>query len=235
MLNISNSSKYQPQKPSLMPPSFKGAIFDFDGTLVDSHDIWAEVDRRFLEQRGLPYTDEIAREIPALGFKHGAAYVIDKFGLHESVEQICDEWNAMGQELYATQVTFRRGALEYVSSLASQGIPCALATTNDPHVIGALKHRMPIDELFDVQVYGCQVERSKHFPDIYEAAAEKLCVDTRNCMVFEDLPAGLKACKTVGFQTCGLHAHNDLQDLDQLKSFSDVFIHHWTDIPQINS
>lgn len=235
MLTTSNSAINFPHTPSLMPPSFKGAIFDFDGTLVDSHDIWAEVDKKFLEQRNLPYTDEIAKEIPALGFKHGAAYVIDKFNLEESIETICDEWNAMGQELYATRVTFRRGAYEYIESLTSQGIPCALATTNDPAVIGALKHRLPIDELFCVQVYGCQVERSKHFPDIYEAAAKKLCVNPRDCIVFEDLPVGLKACKSAGFQTCGLHAHNDIQDLEQLKTYSDIFIHHWTDIPKLSS
>ena len=52
---------------SLWPPSFDAAIFDFDGTLADSMGIWEEVDRRFLASRNIPYTDDLAREIPALG------------------------------------------------------------------------------------------------------------------------------------------------------------------------
>ena len=216
---------------SLWPPSFDAAIFDFDGTLADSMGIWEEVDRRFLASRNIPYTDDLAREIPALGFELGAAYVIEKFGLDETVGEICAEWTRLGSELYRARARLRPGAEQYVRALLASGVPCAIATTNDPEVLGSLKGRLTLDELFCVQVHGCDVARSKEHPDIYLLAAERLGAAPERCCVFEDLAAGIRAARGVGMATCGIDAHASTQQLDRVRSAADAFIDDWTDIP----
>ena len=57
--------------------AFRAAIFDFDGTLADSCDVWAQVDRDFFAARGLAYSPEYAETLALLGFEEGARYTVE--------------------------------------------------------------------------------------------------------------------------------------------------------------
>ena len=131
----------------LWPPSFSAAIFDFDDTLALTHDLWKQVDIAFLRSRGISYTPDVGRTLTMLGFAGGARWCIERYGLKDTVEEICDEWNSMGRALYATQVRLRPGAREYFAALRSEGVPLALATTNDPDVLGAMKANVDVYDL----------------------------------------------------------------------------------------
>ena len=153
----------------------EAVILDFDGTLAESSGIWKEVDRIFFERRGLEFGPEYAERLSVLGFEDGARYTIEEYGLTDTVEQICDEWNELGRELYRGRVELRPGVATYLRGLRAAGIPYALATTNAPEVVLALEPRLPIRELFPVRVHGCEVERhTKEDPDIYLEAARRL-------------------------------------------------------------
>ncbi len=213
----------------LWPPAFKAAIFDFDGTISNTAHLWREVDRIFLGMRGLPYDEEYPRHLSILGFERGAQYAIDRFGLHETVEDICNEWNRMGQALYETQATLRPGAEEYIKMLSAQGIPVALATTNDPNVLEAMQ-LVDIQALFGVRVHGNEVPRPKSHPDIYLEAARRLGVAPQDCIVFEDIAAGIRSAKSEGMLTCGLRAADPTQDVEEVRGIADLFLEEWTDI-----
>ncbi|MCI1664908.1 MAG: HAD family phosphatase [Atopobiaceae bacterium] len=214
----------------LWPFGFEAAIFDFDGTLASSNRVWNEVDRRFMAERDIDYTPDMSRELAALGFADGARFVIDRFGLDESVEDICAEWNDMGSALYAEQVSLRPGAERYLRALRRAGVPLALATTNAPAVLDSLKPRVDIDELFDVRVHGVDVARSKHFPDIYLEAARRLGVDPDGCAVFEDIVCGLAAAQGVGMFGVGVRSTDPEQDSARLALQSDLWLEGWEDI-----
>ena len=121
--------------------AFRAAIFDFDGTLADSCDVWAQVDRDFFAARGLAYSPEYAETLALLGFEDGARYTVEAYGLAESPQEICDEWNRMGREHYTHDVQMFPDALEYVRALKQQGILTAIATTNDPQVVSSMELR----------------------------------------------------------------------------------------------
>ena len=79
----------------LWPPSFSAAIFDFDDTLALTHDLCKQVDIAFLRSRGISYTPDVGRTLTMLGFAGGARWCIERYGLKDTVEEICDEWNSM--------------------------------------------------------------------------------------------------------------------------------------------
>ena len=220
-----------PDTPSpLWPPAFGAAIFDFDGTLAETAWVWRRVDALFLERRGLPYDPALSAKLAELGFASGARHVIERYRLDEDERDICDEWNADGRDLYETGVGLRPGAAGYLAALRARGIPCALATTNDPEVIGSME-RVDADALFDARVFGAQVSRPKRFPDIYLEAARRLGVDPRRCVVFEDLACGLVAARSVGMLGVGVVAHDDpAQDVGALEAASDLVLRDWRDI-----
>lgn len=214
----------------LWPFGFEAAIFDFDGTIAWSADVWNKVDHTFLARRGLPYTPDFSCDIAALGFAAGARYVIDRFGLDEKPEDICDEWNELARDLYAKQVSLRPGVEPYLVALRNAGIPLALATTNDPEVIRSLAPRVDIEGLFDSLVFGCEVERSKNHPDIYLEAARRIGAEPAGCVVFEDIVPGLLSAKRAGMTACAVRSNDPSQTIADIVEAGDLFLEDWRDI-----
>jgi HAD superfamily hydrolase (TIGR01509 family) len=213
----------------LWPPAFEGAIFDFDGTLSLTHDIWTEVDRIFLGSHGIEVTADYQRRLSTLGFEAGAQYTIETYHLSESVDELCATWNRLGRALYETHVRLREGAESYIDALRTAGIPCALATVNDPHVLASCQ-QVDVGSLFDTCVYGREVARPKDFPDIYLEAARRLNIAPERCIVFEDLAPGLRAAHQAGLITCALASNDPAQQWDEICHIADVVLHDWTEI-----
>ena len=214
----------------LWPPVFDAAIFDFDGTIANTAWIWEQVDRIFLGQRGIPYTEDYARMLAVLGFTAGAQYTIETYGLDERPEDIIDEWTRLSHALYSTSVELRPGAERYLKALHAQGVRLALATANEPELISAME-LVDTDGLFDICIHGRDVGAAKDQPDIYLEAARQLGVAPERCIVFEDIVPGIVAARDAGFLTCAVNAHDPAQDLAEIIVASDLILDHWRDIP----
>lgn len=214
----------------LWPPRFDGAIFDFDGTLASTFDIWTQVDGLFLAERGIELTTEYQRILTSLGFTAGARYTIDTYGLSESVQEVCEEWTRLSRALYETEVRLRPGAEAYIAALRSRGKRCALATINEGEVLHACRHVDPT-ALFDAEVYASDVSRPKDHPGIYLEAARRIGVPPERCMVFEDSIVGLGSAKRAGFITCAVASGEPTQRLPEVRLAADVFLSSWEDIP----
>lgn len=213
-------------QPTLWPPSFEGAIFDFDGTIADTAYIWEQVDRTFLADRGIPYTKEYARTLAVLGFDRGARYTIDLYGLKDTVEEVVDEWTRLSWALYRSEVTLKPGARTYILSLRQRGVKCALATSNEPALVQSMEH-VDAAELFDACVYGCEVGVPKDQPDIYLEAARRMGVAPERCIVFEDIEPGLLAARDAGFATCAVKADDAGQDWNTLAPLAHLALESW--------
>ncbi len=216
---------------ALWPASFDYAIFDFDGTLSATEVLWEKVDRAFFAERGIEYTPDVHQTLATLGFVGGAHWVRDTYGVRDSVEDICDEWNRTGAALYASECVLRPGAGSYLAALREAGIPIALATTNDPLVLGSLRPRICVDELFDAVVCGKEVGKPKSEPDIYLEAARRIGAEPERTMVFEDIVAGTRSAKSAGFSVCAVACTDPLQPRAKLRREADVWLEDWRDIP----
>ncbi len=215
---------------SFWPPAFEAAIFDFDGTIADTAWIWEEVDRTFLGARGIPYTEEYARTLSALGFAAGARYTIEAYGLKdETPEEIAQEWTRLSQALYHTRVVLRAGAERYIQSLRAQGVPTALATVNEPELILSIR-QVDVEGLFDARVHGRDVGVAKDQPDIYLEAARRLGARPERCIVFEDVVPGIRAAREAGFITCAVRSPDDLQPLDEVREAAELYLHDWSEL-----
>lgn len=216
---------------ALQPHNMGAAIFDFDGTLADTAALWHEVDRQFFQRRGMVCDPDYAQRLATLGFVDGARYTIDRYGLTESVEDVCAEWRDTSERLYKTSVTLRPGALEYLLRLHAHGVPCALATTNTASVLEAMVH-VNVRELFCERVYGSEVSRSKDHPDIYLEAARRLGVEPHTCTVFEDIEPALRAAQRAGMTACGVRANDASQPVGTLHATADLWLDDWRDLAE---
>ena len=209
---------------------WKGAIFDLDGTLLDSMGVWDQVDIDFLKKRNLPMPDDYKQKIAAMGFPEAARYTIERFGFSETPEMLLQEWREMAREAYALHVDLKPGAKDYLEKLKSQGIPIAAATSGDRELfIPCLKHD-DIYEYFDAIVTVSEVKRGKGFPDIYERAAELIGVAPAECMVFEDLTAGVKGALDGGFQAMGILDDSSKKEWESIRKMATCTIRDFREL-----
>ena len=213
----------------LWPPAFKAAIFDFDGTISDTAALWRQIDEAFLGSRGIECPKDYSRTLSALGFAAGARYTIERFGLSETTQEICDEWNQMGRTLYESNVKLRPGAENYIFALHRQGIPVALATTNDRDVLDAMRH-VDVNSLFDVRVHTGELGLAKDRPEVYLDTAQRLGIRPEECIVFEDLTVAVRSAQATGMATCGIRSNDPTQDVSELRAVSDLWLDDWQDI-----
>lgn len=183
-----------------LPEGIKGAIFDLDGTLLDSLHVWADVDRRFFERRGLPLPPDYYDAVKLLDLSAAAHYTKERFALPEPPECFVEEWLSMIREEYALHIGMKPYAKEFLLALRQKGIRLALATSASSELFLPALMRHGVKELFSAFATTGE-SRPKHFPDVYLLAAERLSLPPDACAVFEDVLAGIESAKRGGFYT----------------------------------
>ncbi len=214
-----------------MLKKFTAAIFDLDGTLIDSMGAWRAADAAFLQKRGLPIEADYLEALKTMHFRIAAEYTIERYRLHdENPDDIVDEWRGYVREAYDRTIEPKRGALEYLHRLKAEGVRLAVATSNEPELSGGLFARLGFDELFDAVVYTREAARPKGFPDVYLLAAERLGAQPSDCVVFEDILGGVLAAKGAGFATVAIYDASSAADWEQLQRAADAAVADFTEI-----
>ena len=176
----------------------KGAIFDLDGTLLDSMGVWDQVDVDFLAKRGFEVPDDYMQKVAAMQFRQIAEYTIARFGLSDTPEALMEEWDHMARVMYATVVEAKPYAREYLAALKASGAKLAVATSLPPMLREpAMKHVGIFDYFDDVVSVDDAGDVGKTEPDVYLLAASRLGIKPSDCTVFEDLLVGMRSAKSV--------------------------------------
>jgi len=209
---------------------FKGAIFDLDGTLLDSLWVWDEVDKNFLGRRGIEVPDDYMDIINPMGVMQTAEYTIKRFSLSDTPQDLIAEWNMLALREYKSNVKMKPGAQKYLNLLKNNSVKLGIATASDPEIyIPALKN-LGIYDLFDAITHADEVSRGKDFPDIYLLAAKKLGATPEKCVVFEDIYSGINSAKSAGFYTVGVYEEYSKKDKDKIIKTADKYIYSFDEL-----
>lgn len=203
---------------------FKAAIFDMDGTLLDSMWVWLEVDRKFLEGRGLPMDEEYTRAIQKMDFAEAAEFTIRRYGFTDTPEMLIQQWNKMAVYEYEHAIFLKPFAREYLTLLREKGIKLAIATASPKELYEPALLHNGIYDWFDVIVTVAQAGRGKRFPDIYLLAAQKLNIPPKECAVFEDILPGVESAKAAGMRSIGVYDPSSEKDLAAIEKAADLFV-----------
>lgn len=210
--------------------NFKGAIFDLDGTVLDSMALWHKVDIAFFNSRNMPIPDGYIQAISPLGTYNAAVYTKETYNIKESVEEIIAEWGVLAKQEYSQNVKLKPNAKEYIISLKEKGFRLAVATASDMELFSPCLKKNGIFDLFDEYTFVNEVGRGKSFPDIYLRTAEKLSLKPEECIVFEDILTGITSAKSVGFYCVGMYDESSEKDTKKIKEISHKFIYDFKEM-----
>ena len=194
---------------------FKGAIFDLDGTLLDSMDMWLNAGELFLESLGIKAEEGLGAALLQMNVEEGALYIQKKYGLELTCKEISEGTAAVVKKSYAEKIQPKDGAVEFLQLLCEKKIPCAILTGSDREMFDGCLKKQGLEKFFKKILTCSELKMSKSNPEIYSVAAEILGTRAHQTLVFEDAPEAIKSATSAGFFTVGIfdqctHSNSDI-------------------------
>ena len=208
----------------------KGAIFDMDGTLMDSMWIWRDIDIEYLGRFGIALPEDLQAKIEGLSFAETAVYFQEHFRITDSIEKIQSDWNDMAIDFYRHRIGMKRGARELLTQMKERGMKIGIATSNSVELTEECLAANGVADLFDTVRTSRDTPRGKPFPDIYLSVADEWGIAPEDLIVFEDIPNGAIAGKRAGMEVIAVADDYALPRREELIRIADHFIEDFTQI-----
>lgn len=200
---------------------FKAALFDLDGTLVDTESqysvFWGKMGKKYHPE--IPYFDQLIKgtTLPDIYQK----YFPEK-ETQDTITPLLYAWEA------EMDYPFIKGAEEFIIDLRSKGVKCAVVTSSNEDKLNSLRKKTPVfDDYFDLILTSEMFSKSKPDPECYLMAARLFGFEKSECMVFEDAINGLQAGKSSGILTVGLTTTNSAE---RISGLCDLIVNDFTEL-----
>jgi HAD superfamily hydrolase (TIGR01509 family) len=167
-------------------------VFDLDGVLVDTEEIWGEARRRLVAERGGRWHERAQRDMMGMSSREWARYMHDELGLREAPEDISADVVRRLEALYRERLPLVPGAADAVRRIGARW-PLAVASSSNRPLIDLVLELSGLAPCFEVTVSSEEVERGKPAPDVYLEAARSLGCDPGRCAAIEDSENGIRS------------------------------------------
>jgi len=174
-------------------------VFDLDGVLLDSEQVWDAARRRYVEESGGRWVEEATPTMMGMSSPEWSAYLRDRLGVRRDPEDINADVVALVLDAYREHLPLLPGAVAAVERLALRW-PLGLASSSNRPLIDAVLADSGLDRHFAVTVSSEEVARGKPAPDVYLAAVARLGAEPARCTAVEDSSNGLRAAAAAGLR-----------------------------------
>ncbi len=183
----------------------QGMIWDADGTLLDSMEIWEHAADRYLETLGVTPEPDLGDRLFPMSLEQGAGYLIEQYQLSVQVSDVLEGVHCQIERFYREEVTLKPGARELLEILHQKGYPMVLATSGDPKCIRMACERLQIQKYFTELLFCSEMKVGKDQPDIYLEAARRMHCNPNEVLVMEDVLHAIETAKKAGFYTVAVY------------------------------
>lgn len=201
-----------------------GAIFDMDGTLLNSMDYWGTVAEEYLNSLGITPTENTNKRFLEDGMKNWYEYCQREYGLSASPNEAKREIYRLMDEKYKTVVEVKNGARNLLEALYQKDVKMCLATATDRESVEMILKRLNLEKYFSRIFTSGEVGVGKHEPLIYEIALDFLGTDKKTTYIFEDAIYAMRTAYENGFKVVGVYDKNVYATEDEVKSLCHVYL-----------
>ncbi len=211
---------------------YQFAVFDLDGTLVESMKYWRGLPFAFLNEKyGLKDFPQEAIEyviFSNVNCNGDFKYLSEKYGYPEMKVTMQDVFDMM-YKFYSTVIDIKPYVFEFLDKLKSEGVRCAIATATPTREANAVLTRLGLDKYFEFVLTTREVGKGKEYPDIFDISLERLGATKENTMVFEDALYSIRTLKSNGYKVCGIEDYCE-RDQNAVKELCDVYIESYKEL-----
>ncbi len=201
----------------------KGAIFDLDGTLLDSLSLWDNIGYRYLETLGLSPKEDLREKFKSSSLYQAADYLYQKYDISFSVNEIMNGINALAENFYNNEVMLKPNVEEFLQFLYNSGVKMCIATATDRFLVKAALCRCQIDKYFS-EIFTCtEIGHGKDEPIIYREALKHLATKKGESVIFEDALYAIKTAKKDGFLVSAVFDKH-IDEQEEIKRICDFYI-----------
>lgn len=181
----------------------EAVVFDLDGLLLDTEQVWDEVREAITRERGGRWHERAQADMMGMSSKEWSRYMHDRLGLRESPDELNRIVVEEMQRRYGERLPLVDGAIEAIGHIGARW-PLGLASSSNRELIDLALELMGVAELFQATVSSEEVERGKPAPDVYLEAARLLGVRPQNVVAVEDSASGIGSAKAAGMRVIAI-------------------------------
>jgi HAD superfamily hydrolase (TIGR01509 family) len=181
----------------------EAVVFDLDGVIVDSEQVWDEVREALVRERGGRWHEQAQADMMGMSSPEWSRYLHEELGLTEPPEEINAEVVTRMLERYRLELPLIDGAVEAVRRLAAR-FPLGVASSSNRPLIETVLERAGLAHLFAATVSSEEVPRGKPAPDVYVEAARRLGIASEKCAAIEDSSNGLRSAHAAGMRVIAI-------------------------------
>lgn len=209
-----------------------GAIFDMDGTLLDSMSVWDTIGEDYLRSIGYEPREGLNEVLKNMSLLLAARHYQTEYGVALSIDEIVAGVNAMLERYYRFEAPLKPGAVELLAQLRENGVKMCVATATDRYLVEAALGRCGVLSCFG-KIFTCSEAGSgKDKPDIFEAALRFLGTKKAETVVFDDALYAIRTAKEAGFPVAAVYdSHEKAQD--EIRELADLYLEDLTQLDKL--
>jgi len=183
----------------------RGAIFDADGTLLDSMPMWDGVGSAYLKSLGVEAKEDLDERFKDMSLYQSAVFLKEDYGLELSIEEIAAGINNSVDHLYRDSVQLKPGVIDLLEGLKDRGVKMCVASASEAYQISMALERCGAAHYFEKVMSCVDVGHGKDEPYIFYEALKVLGTDKEHTWLFEDAVYSVKTAKAEGFHSVGIY------------------------------
>jgi len=208
---------------------FKGAIFDLDGTLLDSMPFWENLGSEYMKAKGINPPKNIDEILKPMSLNQSAQYLKEEYHISGSEDEIIDEILGMIEDHYFLKVPLKAGVLPFLERLHKENVRMCIATATDHELAKAALERLDVLQYFDF-IFTCyDAGVGKNTPEFFLKVLELLNTPKGETVVFEDALHAIKSAKAAGLFVVAVYDKSSCEEQEEIKAIADIYLDSFED------